>query len=46
MEILYDVKLGLFLLLTHRLFVDDVLLFCSKSRRDVLKLKEVLIFVT
>eukprot|EP01018_Ginkgo_biloba_P034237 Gb_24170 [translate_table: standard] len=36
------IKVGSSLCLTHLLFVDDILLFCDGSRRDALKLREVL----
>eukprot|EP01018_Ginkgo_biloba_P020280 Gb_31029 [translate_table: standard] len=37
-----DIKVGSLLCLTRLLFVDDILLFCDGSRRDALKLREVL----
>eukprot|EP01018_Ginkgo_biloba_P002192 Gb_33330 [translate_table: standard] len=39
---LKGIKIGGSTYLTHLLFVDDILLFCEGTRRDVMKLKEVL----
>eukprot|EP01018_Ginkgo_biloba_P004985 Gb_28741 [translate_table: standard] len=39
---LKGIKIGGSTYLTHLLFVDDILLFCEGSRRDIMKLKEIL----
>jgi hypothetical protein len=39
---LKGIKLGRSLYLIHLLFVDDIILFCDGSGRNVLKLKEIL----
>jgi hypothetical protein len=36
------IKMGRTLYISHLLFVGDIILFCDGSRRDVLKIREIL----
>jgi hypothetical protein len=39
---LKGIRIGRSVFLSHLLFVNDILLFCDGSRRDAMKLKEIL----